>query len=70
MRGVRIGSRELQQLAKFVTSDGQLFLFRSGTSEDLPAELPLPLERRAEQPLVDSLGSRLAVLGKTPQKTE
>ena len=70
VRGVRIGKRELHQLGKFVAPGGQLFLFRSGTTDDLPVEIPQPLERRAERPLVESLGSRLVVLGKMSQKNE
>lgn len=70
VRGVRIGKRELHQLGKFVAPGGQLFLFRSGTTDDLPAEIPQPLERRAERPLVEGLGSRLVVLGKMSQKNE
>ena len=62
LRGVRIGAGELQRLEKFVAPGGQLFLFRSGAADDLPAELPHPLERRAELPLVENLGSRLVVL--------
>ena len=64
VRGVRIGGRELQRLEKFVAPAGRLFLFRSGTTEDLPAEIPPPLARRAEYPLVASLDSRLVVLQK------
>jgi len=67
LRGVRIGAGELQRLEKFVAPGGQLFLFRSGAADDLPAELPHPLERRAGLPLVEGLGSRLVVLGKMPQ---
>lgn len=70
VRGVRIGAEELQRLEKFVAPGGQLFLFRSGTTEDLPAAIPQPLERRAEPPLVESLGSRLVVLGKMSRKNE
>ena len=70
LRGVRIGAGELQRLEKFVAPGGQLFLFRSGAADDLPAELPHPLERRAELPLVERLGSRLVVLGRMPQGTE
>ncbi len=70
VRGVRIGAEELQRLEKFVAPGGQLFLFRSGTTEDLPAAIPQPLERRAERPLVESLGSRLVVLGKMSRKNE
>lgn len=68
VRGVRVGERELQRLASFVGPGGRLFLFRSGTTEDLPAELPPALERRAAHALVDSLGSRLVVLGKSRRR--
>lgn len=70
LRGVRIGAGELQRLEKFVAPGGQLFLFRSGAADDLPAELPHPLERRAELPLVDSLGSRLVVLANMSRKND
>ncbi len=70
LRGVRIGAGELQRLEKFVAPGGQLFLFRSGAADDLPAEVPHPLERRAELPLVESLGSRLVVLANMPRKNE
>ena len=64
VRGVRIGAAELQRLEKYVAQGGQLFLFRSGTAEHLPAEIPPPLAWLAEYPLVESLGSRLVVLQK------
>ena len=70
VRGVRIGAGELQRLETFVAPGGQLFLFRSGTTDDLPVEMPHPLERRAELPLVESLGSRLVVLAKMSRKNE
>ena len=71
VRGVRIGAGELRRLAKFVAPGGQLFLFRSQAADDLPAELPHALERRAELPLVDSLGSRLLVLARiSPKKAQ
>ena len=66
VRAVRIGKRELELLERFLAPDGQLLLFCSGTGWDLPASVPPPLAWRAEHPLVDSLGSRLAVLGRTP----
>ena len=65
VRGVRVGAGELQRLEKFVAPGGRLFLFRSGASENLPAEMPPALEQRAELPLVESLASRLTVLQKT-----
>ena len=65
VRGVRVGTGELQRLEKFVAPAGRLFLFRSGASENLPAEMPPALEQRAELPLVESLASRLTVLQKT-----
>ena len=68
LRGVRTGSRELQQLQTFVRDGGELFLFRG--AGDLPADIPAPLERRATYPLVDSLGSRLLVLCKASAKSE
>ena len=64
VRGVRIRAGELHRLEKFVAPGGQLFLFRSGAADDLPAELPHALERRARLPLVESLGSWLLVLAK------
>lgn len=70
LRGVRIGAGELQRLERFVAPAGQLFLFRSEAADDLPAELPHPLERRADLPLVESLGSRLVVLANMPRKNE
>ena len=68
LRGVRTGSRELQQLQTFVRDGGELFLFRG--AGDLPADIPAPLERRGTFPLVQSLGSRLLVLRKAPAKSE
>ena len=68
LRGVRTGSRELQQLQTFVRDGGELFLFRG--AGDLPADIPAPLERRGTFPLVESLGSRLLVLRKAPAKSE
>ena len=66
VRGVRIGAAELQRLERFVAPGGQLFLFRSATADALPAEAPPPLERRAELPLVESLGSRLLIYTSMP----
>ena len=70
LRGVRTGSRELQQLQKFVRDGGELFFFRGSDGDDLPADLPAPLERRGTFPLVDSLGSRLLMLRVAPAKSE
>ena len=64
LRGVRTGRRELRQLQNFVRDGGELFLFRGGGSDDLPADLPASLQHRGTFPLVDSLGSRLLVLRK------
>ena len=70
VRGVRIGWRELRQLARFVREGGRLLLFSGAPGDPPTPEPPPPLERLAEHPLVPSLGSRLVVLAKAESKTE
>ena len=64
VRGVRIGRRQLQRMAALVAPAGELFLFGSASGAPAPDDLPAPLELRNTYPLVASLRSRLAVLGK------
>ena len=64
VRGVRLGRRQLQRMAALVAPAGELFLFGSAAGAPAPEDLPAPLELRDTYPLVASLRSRLAVLGK------
>ena len=70
LRGVRAGGRELRQLQNFVRGGGELLLFRGGSVDDQPLDLPPSLEHRGTLPLVDSLGSRLLVLRKSRTQSE
>lgn len=64
IRAVRVETRVLLGLQAFIRPGGQLFLFRGPLSHD-PAEVaPPPLTWQATYPLVESLRSRLVVLGK------
>ena len=70
LRGVKTGLRELRQLQNFVRDGGELLLFKSGSGDGVPSGMQPPLEPRAAFPLVESLGSRVLVLGKRRQKSE
>jgi 16S rRNA (guanine527-N7)-methyltransferase len=65
IRAVRVESRVLMSLQAFVRPGGQIFLFRSGSS-DAPETLTPPLAWIATFPLVEPLRSRLVVLQKRP----
>ena len=64
IRAVRLETKVLIGLQAFVRPLGQLFLFRS-TPADVTETLTPPLSWRATYPLIDTLGSRLVVLGKS-----
>lgn len=57
VRAVRIQSSMLLSLQAFLRNGGQLFLFKGASG--LGADLPAPLTLEAEEPLVESLRSRL-----------
>jgi 16S rRNA (guanine527-N7)-methyltransferase len=63
IRAVRVESRTLLTLQAFLKTSGQLFWFRGPVGPDQP-EAPPPLRWMVTHPLVDSLRSRLVVLGK------
>lgn len=65
LRAVRVEARALMTLQAFLKPGGEIFLFRGSSGRDVPDSLPPPLEWRATHSLVDSLGSRLVVIGKT-----
>lgn len=63
VRAVRIEGRVLNTLQAFVRPGGQLFLFRGPSGPDRPDLLP-PMEWLTTVGLLDSLQSRLTVVGK------
>ena len=63
IRAVRVESRTLLTLQAFLKASGLLFWFRGPVGPDQP-EAPPPLRWVETRPLVDSLRSRLVVLGK------
>jgi 16S rRNA (guanine527-N7)-methyltransferase len=66
IRAVRVEQSVLMSLQTFVKPGGEIFLFRSATDE-LPRNLtPPPLTRFGSFPLVQSLGSQVTVLQKSP----
>lgn len=64
IRAVRVETRLLIGLQAFLKPGGQLFLFRGAASSDPTDAAPPPLTWQATYPLVESLRSRLVVLGK------
>jgi 16S rRNA G527 N7-methylase RsmG len=67
LRAVRVESRTLMTLQALVRPGGALFLFRSTRAgSGAPPSLTPPLVLRETHPLVESLGSRLAIIDKTP----
>lgn len=65
IRAVRIETRTLLTLQAFLKTGGKLLLFRGSSKSDLENAPPPPLTWMATYPLVDSLHSKLVVLGKT-----
>jgi 16S rRNA (guanine527-N7)-methyltransferase len=65
IRAVRIDNRTLNTLQAFLKPGGKLMLFRGSSKSDLEDSPPPPLTWMATYPLVDSLHSKLVVLGKT-----
>ena len=65
IRAVRIETRTLNTLQAFLKPGGKLLLFRGASKSDLEDSPPPPLTWMATYPLVDSLHSKLVVLGKT-----
>jgi 16S rRNA (guanine527-N7)-methyltransferase len=65
IRAVRIETRTLNTLQAFLKPGGKLMLFRGSSKSDLEDSPPPPLTWMATYPLVDSLHSKLVVLGKT-----
>ena len=64
IRAVRVETRTLNSLQAFVQPGGQLLLFRGSTATDPSDAVHPPLTWIATYPLVESLRSRLVVLGK------
>ena len=64
LRAVRVETKVLRGLQAFIKPGGELFLFRGGGGPDVPGGFEPPLTWRATYPLVESLRSRLVVLGK------
>ena len=65
IRAVRIDTRTLNTLQAFLKPGGKLMLFRGSSKSELEDSPPPPLTWMATYPLVDSLHSKLVVLGKT-----
>ena len=65
IRAVRIETRTLNTLQAFLKPGGKLMLFRGSSKSELEDSPPPPLTWMATYPLVDSLHSKLVVLGKT-----
>ena len=65
IRAVRIETRTLLTLQAFLRTGGKLLLFRGFSRSELEDSPPPPLSWMATYPLVDSLHSKLVVLGKT-----
>ena len=65
IRAVRVETRTLNTLQAFLKPGGKLMLFRGASKSDLEDSPPPPLTWLATYPLVDSLHSKLVVLGKT-----
>jgi 16S rRNA (guanine527-N7)-methyltransferase len=66
IRAVRVEPRTLVTLQAFLRPGGLLFLFRGPGGTDVADSLTPPLTWLATYPLVESLRSRLIVLGKMP----
>lgn len=64
MRAVRVESRTLTTLQAFVKPGGDILLFRGPAGPIAPAAVVPPLEWRATHSLIESLQSRLTILGK------
>jgi 16S rRNA (guanine527-N7)-methyltransferase len=64
MRAVRVETRVLHTLQAFLRPGGQVLLFRGPSGPSAPTIVVPPLEFRDTYPLVDTLQSRLTVLGK------
>jgi 16S rRNA (guanine527-N7)-methyltransferase len=64
MRAIRIESRTLTTLQAFVKPGGDILLFRGPAGPIAPPAIVPPLEWRATHSLIDSLQSRLTILGK------
>jgi 16S rRNA (guanine527-N7)-methyltransferase len=64
MRAVRVEPKVLHTLQAFLAPGGEMLLFRGPTGPDAPSVVVPPLQWRATHPLVESLQSRLTVLGK------
>ena len=64
IRAVRMETRLLMGLQAFLKPGGQLFLFRGPASSDPAGAAPPPLTWQATYPLIESIRSRLVVLGK------
>jgi 16S rRNA G527 N7-methylase RsmG len=65
VRAVRVETRILLNLQAFLVQGGQILLFRGRSGAEPPDLLP-PLQWLATYPLVDTLQSRLIVIGKHP----
>ena len=65
IRAVRIDTRPLNTLQAFLKPGGKLMLFRGSSKTELEDSPPPPLTWMATYPLIDSLHSKLVVLGKT-----
>ena len=65
VRAVRTEPRVLMTLQAFLRPQGRIFLFRGPSGQDAPPLVP-PLHWIATYPLIDSLRSRLVIVGKHP----
>jgi 16S rRNA (guanine527-N7)-methyltransferase len=65
IRAVRVEVRTLNTLQAFLRPGGKIMLFRGASKADLEDSPPPPLTWMATYPLVDSLHSKLVVLGKS-----
>jgi 16S rRNA (guanine527-N7)-methyltransferase len=64
VRAVRVEPRTLHTLQAFLRPGGQILMFRGQAGPDLPDSIVPPLEWMSTQPLLESLQSRLTILGK------
>ena len=66
MRAVRVETKTLNTLQAFLRTGGNILLFRGPAGPMAPAVVVPPLEWLATHGLVESLQSRLTILGKRP----
>jgi 16S rRNA (guanine527-N7)-methyltransferase len=69
MRAVRLETKTLHTLQAFLKPGGLMLLFRGPSGPTAPTVVVPPLEFRDTYPLVDTLQSRLTLLGKRKLRT-